>query len=405
MKKIFVLFLIALSILSPISFADDFIEEIENIDYLQTTTDISKEPIINSKNVLVLDRKTSRILYEKSAYNKVPMASTTKIMTCILALETTNLDETVTISSKASSINGSTVGLKENSNAKMESLLYGLMLRSGNDCAIAIAEHISGNIENFSILMNEKAQKLGLHNTHFISPHGLDDDNHFTTAYELALLTNYALNNNTFKKIVSTKTYTININNTSQTITNTNELLGNVEGVYGVKTGFTFNAGRCLISCCKRNSLDIIIVVLGSNTKKERTLDSKNLINYIFNNYQYFDTSSLIINNFYNYQEIFKKNISLEKTTELPILELAQLNNYKFPLTKEEILKLNTKIFTIEKFSSRNSKNTKIGYLNLYANEELLYSLDITLKNDLKANTWQFYFKYIIKNYFKSILF
>ena len=189
--------------------ADDFLEEFEENDILETATETSSLPEIFSKNVIVLDRKTKLVLYEKDAYKKVPMASTTKIMTCIIALENSNLTDTVTVSNKASSIHGSTLGLPKNSKTTMQDLLYGLMLRSGNDCAIAIAEHISGNVESFQILMNNKAKALNLNNTNFVTPHGLDDENHYTTAYELAILTDYALNNDIFKKIVSTKEHII----------------------------------------------------------------------------------------------------------------------------------------------------------------------------------------------------
>ena len=121
------------------------------------------------------------------------------------------------------------------------------MMRSGNDAAVALAEYAGGNIEGFASLMNQKASELGLYNTHFETPHGLDSDGHYTTAYELALLSNYALKNETFKKIVSTKNYSITINGFPKELSNTNELLGNLEGVYGIKTGFTNGANRCLV--------------------------------------------------------------------------------------------------------------------------------------------------------------
>ena len=239
------------------------------------------------------------------------MASTTKILTCILALENCSLDETISVSKAASNVSGSTLGLKNNTQISMENLLYGLMLRSGNDCAVAIAEHISGSLENFSYLMNSKAFELGLLNSHFVTPHGLDDENHYTTAYDLALLTNYALKNETFKKIVSTKSKIIYLNGYSKEISNTNELLGNLNGVYGVKTGFTFGAGRCLVSAYSNNKLDIIIVVLGADTKSIRTKDSKNLINYISNNYTYKNLSELINNTFSNYLSYFNNSYKL----------------------------------------------------------------------------------------------
>lgn len=143
-----------------------------------------------------------------------------------------------------------------------------LCFAHGNDCAIAIAEHVAGSVENFAELMNQKSKELNLTHTHFVTPHGLDDDEHYTTAYELALLADYALKNEKFKEIVSTKNITIHVNDYPKTISSTNELLGNFEGVYGVKTGFTFNAGRCLVSSCNRNGMDIIVVVLRCRYEK-----------------------------------------------------------------------------------------------------------------------------------------
>ena len=399
------LFLIHIFLLQNICFADDMIEEVENDAFLETTTETTNQPNILSKNVIVIDRKTQSVLYEKEAYKQVPMASTTKIMTCIVALEKTNLKDTVLISQKAASIHGSTLGIIKNTKMSMQDLLYGLMLRSGNDCAIAIAEHISGSVEEFAKLMNQKAAELGLKNTNFVTPHGLDDDNHYTTAYELAILTNYALKNEIFQKIVSCKTTAVTINHYSKTISNTNELLGNLEGVYGVKTGFTFNAGRCLVSSCKRNNLDIIVVVLGADTKKTRTKDSRNLIEYIFQKFEYTNTYPIVEKNFQQYISEFKKNIILEKTTDLPTLKLSTIQDYEFPLRQEDIFNLSTKIYMIHKFSPQIQENEKIGVLTVYSNDKILYSLDIIMTNCLHQNSVKYYYIDILKkwvSYFHS---
>ena len=391
--------------LNNVCFADDFIEEIENNDLVETATETSIEPNILSSNAISIDRKTETILYEKDAYKKVPMASTTKIMTCLVALENSNLQDIVTVSEKASSIHGSTLANHKNDKIPMIDLLYGLMLRSGNDCAIAIAEHISGSVEEFSKLMNKKAKELNLKNTNFVTPHGLDDDNHYTTAYELAILTNHALKNDTFKNIVSSKTYSMTLNNYSKILNNTNELLGNVNGVYGVKTGFTFNAGRCLVSCCKRGDLDIIVVVLGANTKKIRTSDSRQLIEYVFKEYSYVNTYPIIENNFKKYKKIFENQIILEKTLDIPDINISSTQNYEFPFRKKDIQNLSTKIYTITKFSSNITKGEKVGILTLYNKDTPIYSIDIILSNTLTPNSLKYYYTYILKNYFKSIFF
>lgn len=399
-KKIISLFLIIILLIPIFCFADDnLLDDLEEFEVYEASNSSSEEPTTNSKSIIAIDRKTLSVLYEKNAYTKVPMASTTKIMTCIIALENSSLNDIITVSKRSASVHGSTLGLITNMQISMNDLLYGLMLRSGNDCAIAIAEKISGSVENFSILMNQKAKELGLENTHFVTPHGLDDQNHYTTPYDLAILTDYALKNEKFKTIVSTKTCTISFNGYPRTISNTNELLGNLEGVYGVKTGFTFEAGRCLVSACKRNNLDIIVVVLGADTKKIRTKDSANLINYILNNFKYIDISSTINNAFSNYMNYFNKNYFLEKTTDTPILKLEKLDNYYFPLETNGTVQLSTKIYTINKFSSNINSGSQIGRLYLYNNNDLLCETDIILENELSKNTWNYYFWYIIKNF------
>lgn len=398
-KCIFILCIILF--LSTHSYADDFIEEeLEEFDFSEVSANSIKEPETNSKHIIVIDRKTFTVLYEKDAYSKTAMASTTKIMTCILALENLSLNKEITVSKKAATVHGSTLGLHINDKITINDLLYGLMLRSGNDCAISIAEEISGSTEEFAILMNKKAKELNLENTNFVTPNGLDDDNHYTTAYDLAILTDYALKNENFRKIVATKTCNISINGQSRTISNTNELLGNLDGVYGVKTGFTFNAGRCLVSSCKRDEMDIIVVVLGADTKKIRTQDSYNLINYVLENFSYIDVSSTIKEAFDNYLNYNSDNFILEKTTIKPILQIEELSNYKFPLASNRNFKLTTKIHTINKFSSNTKKDSKVGTLYLYNNDNLLCEVNIILQNTLLRNSWNYYFKNIFKNFF-----
>ena len=176
-----------------------------------------------------------------------------------------------------------------------------------------------------------------------------------------------------------------------------------MQGVYGVKTGFTFNAGRCLVSACKRGNLDIIVVVLGADTKSFRTKDSINIINYIFNNYNYVDVSLSIKKSFENYySNYFKNNCLLEKTTTLPNLQLEDLQNYNFPFSKSEELNLKTKIYIPNKFSYKNEPNSKVGILELYNNDKLICTDNIILKNELIKNTWEYYFKNIF-NFFNIL--
>lgn len=244
-KNIFIIFLIFL--LLPIySFADDYNEE--NIGFpntIEVNSNISSLQL-SSKYAIVLERSSETVLFEKNSYDKTPMASTTKIMTAIIAIENAELTDSVKISKKAANTPGSRLGIYSNTEMTLENLLYGLLLSSGNDCAVAIAEHIGKNEEEFARIMNKKAKLLGLKNTNFVTPHGLDDPNHYTTTYDLAILTNYALKNSIFLKIVGTKNFEVNINGYTKSISNTNELLGYLDGIYGVKTGFTGDARKML---------------------------------------------------------------------------------------------------------------------------------------------------------------
>ena len=254
---------------------EDNLIEIQND--VETSNEITiKEPQINSRRYAVYDRDSGLCIYGKNYEKQTAMASTTKIMTAVVVLENCeNMMDVVRIDSKAASVRGSRLGLNKDDEITVNDLLYGLLLRSGNDAAIALANYISGNLEDFSVLMNNKAKELNLQNTHFVTPHGLDDPNHYTTAYELAKLTDYALKNQQFSKIVNSRFATIYINDNKKELKNTNELLcSNIEGVYGVKTGFTNNAGRCLVTSVKREDTDIIVVVLGADTRKYRAQDT-----------------------------------------------------------------------------------------------------------------------------------
>ena len=201
---------------------------------------------------MLIDQLSGRILYEKNSDKILAMASTTKIITAIVAIEKGNLGDTTTISKKAASVHGSSVGLKENEKITLEELLYGLMLRSGNDAAIAIAEMIGGTVQNFVKLMNDKAMELGAYNTSFATPHGLDASDHFTTAQNLARLTAYAMNNETFARIVSTReTDSGTTGKFNRSYRNINKFLYRIDNSDGVKTGFTGNAGKCLVASVK----------------------------------------------------------------------------------------------------------------------------------------------------------
>ena len=362
------------------------------------TANISENSLnLNSKSCIVLDRQSKNIIYGKNEKNKVKMASTTKIMTAIIVIENGNLDKTIEISKKAASTGGSRLGLKTGDKITINNLLYGLMLCSGNDAAVALAESIAGSVSDFAILMNNKAKELGLKNTHFETPHGLDSDNHYTTAYELALLTDYALKNSTFSKIVGTKNYTININGYPKNLTNTNELLGNLNGIYGVKTGFTNGANRCLVTACKRGDMDIICVVLGADTKKFRTQDSIKLIEYTFNNYTYINIENKVNEYFNNWLAANNDNFIIEKGVSQNIdINYSHLSQSIIPIKKSEVNNISFLIDVNTYLQSPIYENDKIGSLSVLLNNDVICHCDILCKNSIdKKNIFSYLLEFL----------
>lgn len=221
-------------------------------------------------SVCVINTVTGEVVSEKDADDKRSMASTTKIMTLICALENADTDEIVTVCDKAPYTEGSSAYLKPGAKITMYDLLCGLMLNSGNDAAVAIAHHISGDTEKFAELMTQTAKRIGVHNSQFKNPNGLEDDGHYTTAYDLAKITRYGMKNSTFCEIVSKRSHTAEMtlkDGTAQKVEyiNHNRLLRELDGCVGVKTGFTKAAGRCLVSATEREGGGYIAVTLSDS--------------------------------------------------------------------------------------------------------------------------------------------
>lgn len=411
-KKVSILLFIIVEIFTVVSYADELDSEefhdqeiwmqIQDVD-----TNISQNPPkINSRSAIIFDRKSKAIIYGKNINQKRAMASTTKVMTAIVALEKGNLNDTIEVSKKAASINGSKLGLKTGDKISLKDLLYGLLLRSGNDAAIQIALHLGGSIEGFAQMMNDKAKELGLENTHFVTPHGLDNENHYTTAYELALLTDYALNNKEFAKIVSTKQTVITINSKPVTINNTNELLGNLEGVNGVKTGFTNNAGRCLITSVTRNNFSIITIVLGADTKKFRTKDSIELIEYNYKNYELINIKEKVVNEFEIWKNRNLKNFEIIKAKKNNIdIELDYNYNFEeYPIKKTDINNIKIQIQAKTRLNAPIYKKNQIGQIYVILNENETLTVPIIVKEDIEKKDIWYNFTEIMKNYIKIII-
>lgn len=401
MKKILYSILIFLLIL--LNFSTVCADDVDNEGEFENTVEVTASsvtalPKTNSRRYIVYDRISKSMIIGKNEDVKSAMASTTKIMTSIVILEKADLDEMVTVSAKAGGTGGSRLGLKKGDKASVKNLLYGLMLRSGNDAAVALAEHVGGSVKEFAEIMNEKASELGLTNTHFVTPHGLDDANHYTTALELAKLTDYAMNNETFAKIVGTKSITIYINNQPRQINNTNELLGTLNGVVGVKTGFTNNAGRCLVTETKRNNMDIITIVLGADTKKDRTKDSVNLIEYTFSKYKMYNVEEQIIEEFNKWKNINEKRILITKGKQSnPKLALGAIEKAIIPICDDD--KIEYSINALTEVEAPVEQWNVMGTLTVKLNGEILENIDIVNVNEVQKRDWKDYFKIVLNTY------
>lgn len=312
---------------------------------------------INARCAVAIDAKSKTVLYDKNAHMLVPMASTTKIMTALVAIKHGNLDKKIEISEKAANIHGSTVGYKEGEMITLKELLYGLMLRSGNDAAIAIAEGVGGSVDEFLKLMNEYASQIGVYDTHFESPHGLDSENHYSTSYDLAVITAKARENELFNDIVKSKDVDGEVQKFTRSYHNINKILWQLPNANGVKTGYTGQAGKCLVTSVDIHGNNIIIVVLNSPTRWNET---KKINDYVEKNYEF--------KKFYSKGEVVgealvgKKKIKLAVDADI-IIPIKIGANYEAKVNKPNY-KIDPPIY----------KGSDLGSINIYADGSKIYS-------------------------------
>jgi serine-type D-Ala-D-Ala carboxypeptidase (penicillin-binding protein 5/6) len=382
MNRIYMLFFIFIFIItiSDMAYANEVLEDEISLDFFSDIQVIKNFPEINAGSAIVMDAKTGRVLYEKNAFYERPMASTTKIMTAILILEYGNLEEIVTVSKHAASIWGSKIHLKTGEKLSLKELLYGILLNSGNDAAIAAAEHISGTEENFIELMNKKAYEIGAYDTCFKSPHGLDKPGHYSTAYDMAIITQYALRNEIFSSIVATKDAQAG----DRSLHNTNEMLQIYKYADGVKTGYTGKAGRCLVTSATKEGWKIISVVLYCPSRYARALSSKTILEYAFNNY--------------------KNYILLRKGSRQTVIPVCRGINDKvyleaeediiLPLNEEEVQGLKKRfILSDNELLAPVKKGQKAGYVEILINDEIIAKSDLIAVMDIRRKG---YFDYLM---------
>jgi len=328
----------------------------------------------SASSMIVMEVGSNRILYEQNAYSKKFMASTTKILTAITVLENTNITDMVTITKPAVDIEGSSIYLQVGEKISVIDLLYGLMLRSGNDAAVALAMHTSDSVENFAKLMNAVAIKAGANSSNFVNPHGLHNDNHYTTAYDLAVISAYALKNSIFAKIVSTATHTFdrdNENKTKCTFNNKNKILKTVKGGDGIKTGFTKKAGRCLVSSATRDGMQVVCVVLNCGPMFE---ESAGLIERAFKEYQLVEILPS-----YTYSGTVQvkngKTSEVRTYTKLPIV-------YPLRAGEEQFI---VKIIECDELTAPIKRNQEIGVVKIYLHNRLLFSQKLYSIDSVKS--------------------
>ncbi|WP_353947888.1 D-alanyl-D-alanine carboxypeptidase family protein [Sporolactobacillus sp. Y61] len=242
------------------------------------------EPDVSAQSAVLMDQSTGRLLFNRNGEEKLPIASITKVMTAVLAIESGKMNQLVTVSSEAVKTEGSSLYLKSGEKISLRDLVYGLMLRSGNDASLAIAEAVGGSKQGFVLMMNEKAAELGMTDTHFMNPNGLEHPDHYSTAHDMAILTKYAMTDSAFRKITGTEIYRARATNKEEARSwlNKNKLLRQYKYTTGGKTGFTRAAGRTLISTASKKGMDLIVVTLNDGNDWR---DHKNLYEWGFSEF------------------------------------------------------------------------------------------------------------------------
>lgn len=332
----------------------------------------------SAKAMCVMEAGSKRVLYSNNEKSTMPMASTTKIMTAITAIENcSDLDKTFEISPKSVGISGTSIYLRKGEVMSTRDLLYGLMLVSGNDASVAIGEHVAGSCQKFVELMNKTARKIGANNSHFDNTHGLDSKTHFTSAYDLALITSYAMGNKTFREIVSTKN--IKLTNTDGKIRylkNKNKLLNSLEGCCGVKTGFTNDAGRCLVSSCERDGMTVVCVVLNCGPMFE---ESAQLLEKAFNDYKLIDlTAGYAYNNLIRVIEGKRENV-----------RVSTLGKCLYPLKANEMSKIRYEYEIKNELDAPVNKNEEVGEIKIFIDNDLHFSEKVfTMESVRRSSVW-----------------
>lgn len=329
----------------------------------------SKPPSVSAEAAAMIDVASGRILYEKKGDQKMRIASLTKTMTAIVAIESTELSDVVTVPPEAVGVEGSSIYLKNGEKLTLEELLYGLMLRSGNDAAVTIATHVGGSVPGFVQMMNEKAAMIGMTHSNFMNPHGLDDSNmHYSTANDMVRLSAYALKNPIFHQIVSTKVKNISWEgeNWERRLQNKNKMLNLYKGADGVKTGYTKLAKRCLASSATRDGRQLAVITLNAPDDWD---DSMALMDWGFANFQ----STPIV----------QKGAPVQ--TGIPVkdseqnLQVIAMNDFAYPFKEEEKNRVRNQITMLERRLTSKMVGRHVGFVEIYLEDRMIGKIPLTV--------------------------
>lgn len=334
-----------------------------------------KVSAITASSAIVMDLNSNRVFFEQNIHEQRLIASITKIMTAIVAIEYGNLDDTYEVSEEVLDAYGSAIYIEMGEKLTLKDLLYGLMLRSGNDAAVVIAKNIAGSMEAFAMLMNETASKIGMTNSYFYNAHGLEESDgtaNLSTAYDMALLTKYAMENETFREIFATKNYSVKTNKKSYSWTNKNRILHEYDFITGGKTGFTKKARRTLVTTASSNNVDLVVVTLNDPNDFE---DHLTLYTEIFKKYEAIKV-------------LDKKNFKIKEDTEYKNDTLYIKDDVYIPVLKEEKNSISIKY---ELFKNNNYMNGDVvGSAKIYIKEELVKEVNIYVEKnkELENLSW-----------------
>ena len=339
----------------------------------------ASEPDIKGQTAVLIDVKSGRVLYEKDAHIQWAPASTTKVLSVLLALEKANLNDIVTVSENAVDVDGTVIWLREGEKQTLENLLYVMMLHSANDAAVAVAQHIGGTVEGFAKLMNERVKTLGLKDTHFSTPNGLTADDHYSTAYDMAMIAREAMKNAKFREISATKSRPWRGTDWNGNLTNFNSLLSIYPGATGIKNGYTSVSDWNLAASAERDGENYIAVVFGSPTKQSLWEDAEKLLDYGFDN---FSNVSLVTEG----EQIADLSVGSAEHSET--VKITTQADFSYLIGGEDA-ELPQRKLVLEKTAAPIEKDENLGYVAFILGEEEIGRVAVTADKAVsEPTTW-----------------